>query len=625
MKIKLTFSALLLSLSLAASAAVLPPEKLLPADTLLLLTIPDWDKAKEVGRELPLAQFWNDPAMKPFVDKFTEKLDKDLIVPLERELGVKLSDYTSLAHGQITLALTQGDWDAKPTPRPGVVLLIDARDNADQLKTTLANLRKKWVDADKQIKTERVRDVEFSTLIVKDSDLSKSFSSVFSDGKDKAEQKKSDNKSEISIGQSGSLLLIGNSLKELEKILIRQSGGLVEALGEQPAYAANHSALFRDATLYGWVNAKPIIELIMRQLSDPASGQRGQANLGFRPDQLVEALGLTGLKTLAFNLGNSKDGMGANIFLGVPESARRGLFKIFLPEQKEAAPPAFVPADAVKFFRYRIDGQKMWASIETMLKELSPQLAGLLQMGLGAAGKDKDPDFDLKKQLIGNLGNDLISYEKKPRGASLDDLSKDNSLTLVGSPNPEQFVNAMKTSASLLNPEGAKEREFLGRKVYSVKLPPTADKPQERSFNFSASGGYVAMSTDVAMLEEYLRSTESRGKALAELVGLVEAAQKIGGMGTGWFGYENMTESLRLVLDLIKKDPSVVDKLLDVNPLPGGPGSDMKWLREWFDYSLLPSFDRIAKYFSFTVYGASAGNDGISFKSFSPTPPELKK
>jgi len=86
-----------------------------------------------------------------------------------------------------------------------------------------------------------------------------------------------------------------------------------------------------------------------------------------------------------------------------------------------------------------------------------------------------------------------------------------------------------------------------------------------------------------------------------------------------------LTESLRLLLDLIKKDPAAVDKLLDMNPLPGGAGADMKWVRDWFDYSLLPSFDRIAKYFSFTVYGASAGNDGISFKSFSPTPPELKK
>jgi hypothetical protein len=42
------------------------------------------------------------------------------------------------------------------------------------------------------------------------------------------------------------------------------------------------------------------------------------------------------------------------------------------------------------------------------------------------------------------------------------------------------------------------------------------------------------------------------------------------------------------------------------------------------DFSLLPDFDSLAKYFYFTVYGGSANVDGLSFKLFAPVPPGLK-
>ena len=63
-----------LVLALPASAAVPPAEKLLPADTLVVLTIPDFDKASAAAKEFAFAQLWNDPAMKPFTYKFETKL-----------------------------------------------------------------------------------------------------------------------------------------------------------------------------------------------------------------------------------------------------------------------------------------------------------------------------------------------------------------------------------------------------------------------------------------------------------------------------------------------------------------------------------------------------------------------
>src|SRR5688572_21215981 len=90
----------------AASAPVPPPDKLLPADTVAVLTITDYQKAKGDWDKWALVRLWKDGAMKPFREKFHTKLKADLMEPLEREFGVKFADYKDLCQGQVTLAFT---------------------------------------------------------------------------------------------------------------------------------------------------------------------------------------------------------------------------------------------------------------------------------------------------------------------------------------------------------------------------------------------------------------------------------------------------------------------------------------------------------------------------------------
>jgi hypothetical protein len=51
-------------------------------------------------------------------------------------------------------------------------------------------------------------------------------------------------------------------------------------------------------------------------------------------------------------------------------------------------------------------------------------------------------------------------------------------------------------------------------------------------------------------------------------------------------------------------------------PTPGG-------MKDWFDFSLLPEYDTVSKYFYFSVYSGSTTTDGLSFKAFAPRPPHL--
>src|SRR6266542_5615123 len=79
--------ALLMGLANAIQAAVPPPEKLLPADTLGVFTVPDYAKARAAYEANASSQLWRDPAMKPFTGKLMNKVKEEFITPLERQLG----------------------------------------------------------------------------------------------------------------------------------------------------------------------------------------------------------------------------------------------------------------------------------------------------------------------------------------------------------------------------------------------------------------------------------------------------------------------------------------------------------------------------------------------------------
>jgi hypothetical protein len=148
---------------------------------------------------------------------------------------------------------------------------------------------------------------------------------------------------------------------------------------------------------------------------------------------------------------------------------------------------------------------------------------------------------------------------------------------------------------------------------------------RERTLHYAASSGYLALSFDMALLEEYLRQSGTAPKALRETAGLAEAAQKVGGMNAGLFGYENQAESMRATIEILRKESGGLANLFGSSPIAGRLGVSEKDFQEWLDFSLLPPFDQIAKYFHFAVFGGGATSQGISFKAFSPVPPQLRK
>jgi hypothetical protein len=89
--------------------------------------------------------------------------------------------------------------------------------------------------------------------------------------------------------------------------------------------------------------------------------------------------------------------------------------------------------------------------------------------------------------------------------------------------------------------------------------------------------------------------------------------QHLGGAGGGIFGYENQRESMRVTFKALQ-NTMTADSAMKLFP----PS-----IREWLDFSLLPDYDAVSKYFYISTFTGNANSEGLTFKAFAPRPPTL--
>ena len=126
----------------------------------------------------------------------------------------------------------------------------------------------------------------------------------------------------------------------------------------------------------------------------------------------------------------------------------------------------------MKFWRWRVDGQQSWATLQKMLGQISPMVLASLNSFIDIANssaQQQDPNFDIRKNLIGNLGDDWISYQKKPAGTTLADLNQAPSIFMFASPHPDQTALALK---SVMGMGASQENAPPTRDFWAVKFIP---------------------------------------------------------------------------------------------------------------------------------------------------------
>lgn len=607
----LTCTALVLSANIVR--ADLPsPERLVGRDTTVIFTVPDWSAAVSAFKSTSSGKLFEDPAMKPLIKQIAADFREAISEEMTEKDQKYFDEFVGLLDGQITIVLDDLSDIAKNPEFPPVSMIFDVKDKTRELSDFMERSIK---DEDEmQVLRDRVAGGEIFTMISK--------------GKKKAKA------GDMFVGISGSMLAIAFEKEKVADLIRRKNGDLQNSLADNPTFRADHARFFRNAKGYLWANVEELMKLARENSKQPEQSGGNPFAMAMDPMKMFDAFGLMGWKSLAMATEFDSQGADLNAFLNIPETGRKGLFKLLETSGQSAAPPAFVEGDVAKFSRWRKSGREMLSIVErTMAEALPPIMAGGVSMMIDQAGKMKDPNFNFREQFIGNLGDDIIAIQKMPATFTLEGLASPPSLHLVGSGNPEALLDAMNIAMSSMGVPGmkAQDEEFLGKRIVviqaGVKMGADGKPAGPKNFYAAATRGYLAIGTERELIEDFIRGgNNSRG--LTDMNGFRRAAEKVGGLGTGWFFYENPAETLNLLLTSLKKDPNALQRffgpsmfnmiLVDPNKKAGNKPEKTMQQRVAEYIRLLPNFNQIAKYLSFTVGSVSTDASGILVRSHTP-------
>jgi len=579
--------------------AAVSPEAILPVNTFAVATVPDLNRARQFFKADPVVRMWNDPVMAAFTGKIEKAFNKNVMQRIRKEAPIQPGEIWNLARGQVTIALTR----KAGQPSPGIIFLMDSGNKAAELDRGMLQLREALVDNQVDHERLRIEGADFVHIPIPRGPGSG-----------------------VYLGQSKSMLIVTSTEQLALELVKNHKNPMAKTLKDNAAFAIQHKAQFDGAWMYGWLDFSTVLEVVNDEIEKRRDPDAEPNPLLPEPQRVMEALGLTGLKSVGASGRTDEEGSLLEITLNVPEAARRGLFSMLAPPKKDAGPPPFVPADVGSFGRLRQSAAHLWKTFVDTANEITPAAAGAMAF-FQAQVQAKNPEFKLKAQLIDTMGDDFIMIEMAPRGKKIQDLLNPPRLYMINSKKPKVTLRAIMDLISTVVEAPPEEDEIEGRTLYSYNFGNFVDE-KETSLHAVAVGEYVVLSQNLKAIKAYLDGPKKGAKPLAKLTGLNQAVKKVGGLDGGVFGFENTKIMGRGLFTVLKRNPNLVSDAFGgvpqgIDPDTGLPiGGDR--FGEWLDFKLLPEFKQISKYLHYTVVGVSADKQGIRMGLFMPTPPASK-
>jgi hypothetical protein len=310
---------------------------------------------------------------------------------------------------------------------------------------------------------------------------------------------------------AGGVFYVSPSKAFLEETLAAaKQGGHDDALGKSDGFIQMRQRA-GAAQLILYANLKAMYPAAQKAIAQQkAQGAGPPAISPFDPSTILRALGLDAANELyvAANIGATS----TEINSGLTYSERRGLAK--LVEYSDGAPtrPQFVPGKCFSVSSARFSIKNFYATLEGMLGDISPLFSGMFQ-GYVKSFNDR-LGLDLKRDLIGNLGDQLIVAsaldEAAPADAPIDQrLSQFYAISLESD---QAFTAAVESIKRGLFGEGAdkafEKRSYLGHDIYTYAppQPPAAEgepsRPAGRGFSYAVADHWVFLGIGSASLLE---------------------------------------------------------------------------------------------------------------------------
>jgi hypothetical protein len=312
--------------------------------------------------------------------------------------------------------------------------------------------------------------------------------------------------------------------------------------------------------------------------------------------------------------------------------------------------PRFIAGSASSISIVNLNIKKAFDELTNILTRFSPQMAAIIYMPILPPGPQGEPALQLKADIIDHLGSQIILAQSidKPqpdggtaRSEDKEPLAQTRSIVAIAIENRTAFEKSLSMIHSKMiapnNPEA--RRELLGHTIYSVDLsgffpafgpgpkipmqaPVGPGTPKMPLSALTVTDTHLIFASE-STVEQAIR-TLSGGQA--ESIGSAEwfnkAKSNIPSV-VGLAGLQNNAASVELLWSTLRQSaksdkPAGDDKR---NEITVGLTSRSLFPQIMFsrsdglvDFSLLPEFDTVKKYFGISVFYGISRPDGFFFE-----------
>ena len=427
-----------------------------------------------------LASTWTDEQIARFVAPLRTELKMDTWDDEAREAtGLSVRELLELAQGEVLLALPATDLakiDGKNPPP--LLLAVEVGDRVDKLKRMLAETLEKEKMAEE---TE-----EFSGVTVHTRTKPRP-----ADDADTKERPPTEVFSWAVI--DGVWVISPKKERVLLAIDAWKQGGVDAALGKSERFLRTRERT-AGAQAIVYVNFPAIYPALRDAVATAKAKNRaaGRANpLGLDYEMAFAALGLDALGEgyAALRIDEAQ----TRVDGGLLYTEERGLLKLLAYQPGAAPRPDWIPSKWPSVSTSRFRFLAAYQGLEDLLKELNPLLYGMAQGRIESLNKRMH--IDLKRDLIGSLGDEIVTAYALPPGVepgTVPAWAEMDQLIAVSLGNEATFVKSLEALKSLAGPSADQmftKRDYLGHTVYTLAVPSSPEGKARRGFSYAIANG----------------------------------------------------------------------------------------------------------------------------------------
>ncbi len=483
--------AALLTLFVAPRAQAQSFDQLLPADTIVYVSIENTGRTKTRFKNCSLSSLWSHEEMKGFLkvpmEKWTEAVEE-----MKKTAGFSVEDVLDLASGQIVVA-AHGINFKKEEPK-GLVILADIGDKAARVRELAAAGEKRF--GDKFRRTEE----EFRGVTIV----------VYRPENEEAEdipEEGAESKEQPCWFVHENLFALAPSPETLKKLIARREAGSEGSLAERELYKRARARTGRSPDLCVWVDGPNIIDALRKAkvLDDDAW-------------RIGEALGLTAIEGICLQGRLAPDGLFMDLFIPV-RGEKRGVLKLFDSANDITAPPKWVPPDAIVAGTMHLDLNAIYKEALRVAEAIEEGSAQQVEAGL--AQVKAMTGVDIKQDILGSFGNTFTSYMKAPDpnapGAMVPGVGGDFSflqqaVVALGVTNQQALEGAFTKLLAMAPQQMVQESTYLGIKLRTI----TALQPMGVAPTFAVLPDQLVFGMRADDVRELIARYGKEGKTLAE-------------------------------------------------------------------------------------------------------------